>query len=215
MRMAQVLGAHSIREKSDIQKEIDTLKAAIKQEKTAAARSTIRIDGLGKYTDIILKVNGDLVKAISTRQSLDDKIANIAQKQMKKLLKNREREVNQILNKARDIGVRKALHVTRNVNLLSDLYLCQATRRHDSSLIETAARMAATSAANAVVATNLAATSSASCSACYRPKFIPSSSMPNQEFNVVASVSKAAREAKSLNARLASKYVCILSSPLV
>ena len=155
--------------------------------------------------EIILKVNGDLVKALSTRQSLDDKITNIAHKQMKKLLKNRENEVNRILHNARDVGVQKALHVSRNVNLLSDLYLNQAARRHDSSLIETAARMAATSAANVVVASNLAATSSSSCTACYRPKFIPSSSNKNQEFNVVASVSKAAREAKNLNARLASK----------
>jgi hypothetical protein len=157
--------------------------------------------------DIILKVNGDLVKAILTKESMDHRIANIAQKQMKKLLQNREREVNLILNNARDVGVRKALHVSRNVHLLSDLYLNQATRKHDSSLIEAAARMAATSAATAVVATNLAATSSSSCTACYRPKFIPSSSNKNQEFNVVASVSKASREAKNLNARLASKYV--------
>lgn len=200
-----MLGTHSIREKSDINKEIDTLRAAIKEENAGAARSAIRIESLSKYLDIILKVNGDLVKALANRQSLDEKISNIAHKQMKKLLKNREREVNQILNNARDIGVRKALYLSRNVHLLSDLYLTQATRRHDSSLIETAARMAATSAANAVVATNLTATCASSCSACYRPKFIPSSSKSNNEFNVVASVSKASREAKSLNARLASK----------
>mmetsp|Transcript_9088 Transcript_9088/g.17044 ORF Transcript_9088/g.17044 Transcript_9088/m.17044 type:complete len:548 (+) Transcript_9088:154-1797(+) len=203
--MEKVLGSQSIREKSNINKEIDTLKAAIKEENAGESRSSIRIESLSKYMEIILKVNGDLVKALANRQSLDDKIANIAHKQMKKLLKNREKEVNEILTNARDIGVRKALFLSRNVHLLSDLYLKQSSRRQDSSLIETAARMAATSAANAVVATNLTSTCSSSCSACYRPKFIPSSSRSNQEFNVVASVSKAAREAKSLNARLASK----------
>lgn len=179
--------------------------AAIKEEKNASARSHIRSEGLTKYMEIILKVNGDLVRALSTRQSLDDKITDIARKQMKKLLQNREKEVNRILNNAREVGVQKALQVSRNVHLLSDMYLNQTATRHQSSLVETAARMAATSAHNAVVAANLAGTSSASCTACYRPKFIPSSSNKNQEFNVVASVSKAAREAKSLNARLASK----------
>ena len=200
-----MLGSQSIRERADVQREIDTLVAAIKEEKSASARHGIRIDSLSKYMDIILKVNGDLIEAISTRENLDKKISSIAKKQMKKLLRNRENEVNQILSHARDVGVQKAMNVTRNIHLLSDLYLKQATNKHDSSLIEAAARMAATSAANAVVAAKLTKTSSSSCSACDRPKFIPSGDNKNNEFNVVASVSKAAREAKSLNARLASK----------
>jgi hypothetical protein len=74
-------------------------------------------------------------------------------------------------------------------------------RIYDPSLIEAAARMAATAAATSVVAAN----SAAHCSACPSRAFIPSGSRTNKEFNVIASVSHAAREAKTLNARVASK----------
>ena len=74
-------------------------------------------------------------------------------------------------------------------------------RIYDPQLIEAAARMAATAAATSVVAAN----STAHCSACPPKNFIPPSARSNTEFNVIASVSKAAREAKSLNARVASK----------
>ena len=74
-------------------------------------------------------------------------------------------------------------------------------RIYDTQLIEAAARMAATAAANSVVAAN----STAHCSVCPPKNFIPPSARSNTEFNVIASVSKAARAAKSLNARVASK----------
>lgn len=74
-------------------------------------------------------------------------------------------------------------------------------RIYDPSLIEAAARMAATAAATSVVAAN----SAAHCSACPSRAFIPSGPKANKEFNVIASVSHAAREAKTLNARVASK----------
>ena len=204
--LERTIGTRTLNERIEVEKEVECLKEAVNKEKVSASRTELRIASLTKYLDIILKVNGDLCKALQSRKNNDDRIAMIAQKQMKKLLKNREAEVMRIMQAASDIGVQKAMHMSRNMDILNDLFLDQVRHSNESFLLENAARMAATSAANAVVAANLSSTSSPSCTACYRPKFIPSSSQSNREFNVVASVSKAAREAKNLNARFASRY---------
>lgn len=74
------------------------------------------------------------------------------------------------------------------------------SRSRETGIVQTAARLAATAAATAA-----AAAASAEGSAQIGRVFIPSSPATNREFNVVASVSKAARSARELNATLASK----------
>mmetsp|Transcript_20593 Transcript_20593/g.29538 ORF Transcript_20593/g.29538 Transcript_20593/m.29538 type:complete len:554 (+) Transcript_20593:84-1745(+) len=200
------------------------------KEKIMIVKADIRLAALQKYMEIILQVNGDLCEAIKAREDTDNRATRIAEKKLENQLKNREREVKYILDNAESIGASKALEVSRSVNRLTGRrytspYIDSSPRRrrsntpvrrrrrgkkaasaspprlYDSSLIEAAARMAATAAATSVVAAN----NSSHCTSCPPKKFIPPSSKSNTEFNVIASVSKAAREAKSLNARVASK----------
>ncbi len=96
----------------------------------------------------------------------------------------------------------------RGRNRDSAVYAHGSRRRRslsrESGIVQTAARLAATAAATAA-----AAAASAEGSAQIGRVFIPSSPATSKEFNVVASVSKAARSARELNATLASKCVLL------
>ena len=80
--------------------------------------------------------------------------------------------------------------------------LSSQSRHHDreSGLIQTAGRLAATAAATAA-----AAAANAQSSGKVGRIFVPSSPCESKEFNVMASVSKAARSAREMNATLASR----------
>jgi hypothetical protein len=78
--------------------------------------------------------------------------------------------------------------------------ISNTSRSRDSGLLQTAGRLAATAAATAV-----AAAANAESSGKIGRIFVPSSPGQSREFNVMASVSKAARSARELNATLASR----------
>lgn len=210
-----------------LSQQVERLLQSIEKDNIATIKADTRLAAMEKYLEIILKVNGDLCERLASQNETESRIARILEKQIDNDSKLRDKEIQLILESAESIGLNHALEISRHMRELvgpriasnspprrrpsketshraESLRKSISPGRYDTSVIEAAARMAATAAATSLVASQ----STAHCSACPpKKKFIPTGSKSNKEFNVVATISKAAREAKNLNAKVASRFV--------
>jgi hypothetical protein len=211
----------------------EALVESIERDHIATIKADTRLAAMEKYLEIILKVNGDLCEALTSQTETENRLSKIAHQRMTEQTRLREKEIQLILESAESIGLNHALEISRHMQQLVGPRIARSVSpprkppnvkshtakphdhrksispgRYDKSVIEAAARMAATAAA-----TSLVAQSNSHCSACPpKKKFIPTGARTNKEFNVVAAVSNAAREAKNLNAKVASRYGYLISS---
>jgi hypothetical protein len=218
-------------ELKSLSRQMEALVDRIERDHIAQIKADTRLAAMEKYLEIILKVNGDLCEALTSQTETENRLAKMAQKQLTIDSKIREKEIKLILESAESIGLTHALNISRQMQQLVGPRIARsvspprrshATKdptmkrheairksispgRYDKSVIEAAARMAATAAATSIVASQQSTTH---CTACPpKKKFIPTGARTNKEFNLVATVSNAAREAKNLNAKVASRFV--------
>jgi hypothetical protein len=222
-------GDHS-KEINSLSRQMEALVENIERDHIAHIRADTRLAAMEKYLDIILKVNGDLCDALTSQTETENRLAKMVQKQLTIDSKMREKEIQLILESAESIGLTHALEISRQMQQLVGPRMARSVSpprrshpnkdagpkrhdtnrksispgRYDKSVIEAAARMAATAAATSLVTSQQSATH---CTACPpKKKFIPTGARANKEFNIVATVSNAAREAKNLNAKVASRF---------
>ena len=192
--------------------DLNALETEIKEQHHAAEKSSLRADSLEKYMSMVLQINGDLCNTVREKETANSKVKRLSSRLVSAPALAWSQELSDFQTnedmtirlprskkvKRKRIKKKKAKKKSTSImdgpqQILSNRYTASG-----ATYANTADKAAAKIVSNVV--SNISGESP-------QRAFIPSGSKPYNErgYNVLATVSRASREASTLNARVASK----------